>query len=112
MCAIRDETQPGYQPSGTPVCWGTHASLADFVAPQDEHSRPAVGIAVGLYHTCILWESEIGGALYCYINDTPFPNRVYGLFTDVYSRWDSERICYQNAYPPNEWACWEPEDSN
>ena len=109
MCAIRDETQPGYQPSGTPICWGTHPSLAPFVAPTDEFNRTAIDIAVGRYHTCILWESEFGGSMYCYINDTPFPNRIHGAFADVYSRWNSERICYKNAWAPYEWECWQLE---
>ena len=110
MCAIRDETQPLSEPSGTLVCWGTHPTSADMTAPQAPHGQPAIGVAVGLYHTCVLWQSEVGGSLYCYINDTPFPNQVIGPFSEVYSRWNSERICYRNAWSPNEWTCWHPDE--
>ncbi len=105
VCAIRS--------TGEPFCWGSHTSLQEMTAPVDEYGRRAIDIALGLHHTCVLWQSEIGGSLYCYVNDQPADRDAIGLhgaFDEVWSRWDKESICAKDAWPPYEWRCWHHPD--
>ena len=107
MCAITDETRPRYQPSGTLMCWGHDGGGGPFRAIQDEYDRPAVGVAVGSLHACVLWESEFGGSVECWGNGSYGQLEPrYGLFLDTHSWWNSNRTCALTAYPPHEWECW------
>ena len=107
MCAITDENQPRYQPSGTLLCWGHDGGGYPLNAIQGEYNRPAVGVAVGILHACVLWESEFAGSVECWGNGSYGQlEPQYGAFLDVHSWWISNRTCVLTAYPPQEWQCW------